>query len=555
MGKFHVANSGALDLDLPLAALADGEMVSQGPLEPLFQVRILVRQPTTSRYSQADASYRHHQSQPLETTGTVTFNGETNVPDIEPVPGDVSVPPKTAVIVLAAGHGTRLKSAYPKHLHKVGGIPIVQRVIRAGMGATPYKIVVLVSSGLSDLDTRLGMSGEFETLLQEPAQGTGDAVRVGLTAVEEDTEWLVSLLGDSCLLTPETVGLLLERAISEGNLITVLTAKLTDAQAYGRIARDDFGRVVEIVEKKSDDLAKRVGTTEINSGIMVLNAKWARTAIPQIEPNPNSGEYQLTDLIGIAVGQHREGQAWPVQTFIGDEFVGVGVNDRLQLMEAEQIVRRKVLERLMQDGVTIVSAETVFIEEDVEIGRDTVIHPFTTISGTCRIGENCTIGPATHLRNVVVGNNVEIFSSTVRESTIESNSNVGPYAHLRGGTHIHEKVHIGSNTELKNANVGSGSKIGHFGYLGDATLGENVNIGAGTVTANFDGKTKHLTAVGSDAFVGSDSVLVAPVEIGEGARTGAGSVVTRDVAPGSLVVGVPAKPREINKESPPERQG
>jgi bifunctional UDP-N-acetylglucosamine pyrophosphorylase/glucosamine-1-phosphate N-acetyltransferase len=480
---------------------------------------------------------------PLEYPGHVTTTGTTQSEATEPDTHPAEPGRKTAVLVLAAGHGTRLKSALPKHLHKVGGIPIVQRVIQAGMGASPYKIAVIVSPGMADLDQRLGMPGAFETVIQHPARGTGDAVRCGLDAIDDDTEWIVSLLGDSCLLTAETVQTLLERAISEGNRVTVLTAILPDAQAYGRIDRDEFDRVIQIVEKKSDDPAKRVGETEINSGIMVLDARWAREALTQIELNPNSNEYQLTDLIGIAVRQHRQGQAWPVQTFVGDEFVGVGVNDRVQLMEADDIVRRKVRERLMAEGVTIIGPDTVFIDEDVEIGRDTVIHPFSTITGTCRIGENCTIGPAAHLRNVTIGNNVEIFSSTVRESTVLDNSNVGPYSHLRGGTVIREKVHIGSNTEIKASDIGSGSNVGHFGYLGDATLGEKVNIGAGTITANFNGKDKNPTTIGSGSFIGSDTVLVAPVNLGEQSRTGAGSVVTRDVEAGSLVVGVPAKPR------------
>ena len=504
-----------------------------------------------SRFESWSASQTHCVHAPLETPPIVTTNGTPQTADAAASGKAAAAGRKTAVLVLAAGHGTRLKSSHPKHLHKVAGIPIVQRVIRAGLGAAPERTVVLVSPGMVDLDQRLGMVGEFETLVQEPARGTGDAVRRGLEAVDDDTDWVISLLGDSCLLTAETVKTLLDRAISEGNLITVLTAVLPDAQAYGRIDRDEYGRVLRIIEKKSDDPAKRVGETEINSGIMVLNARWAREALPRVELNPNSNEYQLTDLIGIAVAGHRTGQPWPVQTFVGDEFVGVGVNDRQQLKEADDIVRRKVRERLMAEGVTIIGAETVFIDEDVEIGRDTVIHPFTTITGSCRIGEQCTIGPAAHLRNVTIGNGVEVFSSTVRESTIGDDADVGPYAHLRGGTVIRSGVHIGSNTEIKGSDIGAGSRVGHFGYLGDATIGEDVNIGAGTVTANFNGKDKNPTTIGDGAFVGSDSVLVAPVALGDGARTGAGSVVTHDVPAGALVVGVPARLREPKQ---PERE-
>lgn len=477
----------------------------------------------------------------------MTINAEAIPADADPHPNRPATSlrptePKTAVVVLAAGHGTRLNSALPKHLHRVAGVPIVERVIRAGMGAHPYKIVCLVSPGMADLDHRLDMVGEFEPVIQHPAKGTGDAVRLGLEAIDDDTDWVVSLLGDSCLLTAEMVRTLLERAISEGNRITILTARLPDARAYGRIARDEFGRVKEIVEKKSDDPAMRVGETEINSGIMVLDARWARTALLSILPNPESNEYQLTDLIEIAVREHREGNAWPVQTFVGDKNVGVAVNDRIQLMEADEIVRQQVRDRLMSDGVTIIGPQTVFIDEDVQIGRDSVINPFTTITGQTRIGENSTIGPNAHLSNVSAGNNVTIVSSTIRDSEIGSNVDIGPYSQLRGGTHIHDDVHIGNFAELKNSEIGSGSKIGHVTYLGDATLEADVNIGAGTITANFDGEQKHPTMIRRGAFIGSDSVLIAPVEVGENGKTGAGSVVTRDVAAGSTVAGVPARP-------------
>jgi bifunctional UDP-N-acetylglucosamine pyrophosphorylase/glucosamine-1-phosphate N-acetyltransferase len=473
----------------------------------------------------------------------VTINSEATSADADPPSGPrLAGEPKTAVLVLAAGHGTRLNSAIPKHLHPVAGIPIVKRVIRAGKGANPLRTICLVSPSMADLDHRLDMAGQFETVIQEPALGTGDAVRIGLEAIDDDIDWVVCLLGDSCLLTSEMVRLLLNRAISEASRVTVLTAKLPDARAYGRIARDEYGRVTAIIEKKSDDPAKRTGITEINSGIMALNARWARQALPKILPNPDSKEIQLTDLIELAVDEHREGNAWPVQTFIGDKNAVVGVNDRVQLMEADQIVRKQVRDRLLNNGVSIVGPDTVFIDEDVEIGRDTVIHPFTTITGRTRLGDNCVVGPNAHLSNVISGDHVTIVSSTIRDSELGSNVDIGPYSHLRSGTHIHDSVHIGNFAEIKNSTVGSDTRIGHVGYLGDATIEHNVNIGAGTITANFDGVEKHRTVIRQNAFVGSDSVLVAPVEIGHNGRTGAGAVVTHDVAPDSTVVGVPARP-------------
>jgi bifunctional UDP-N-acetylglucosamine pyrophosphorylase/glucosamine-1-phosphate N-acetyltransferase len=396
---------------------------------------------------------------------------------------------------------------------------------------------------MADLDQRLGMTGQFQTLVQEPPRGTGDAVRLGLTGVPDDTDWVVALLGDSCLLSQEIVRDLVARAVKNQNRITVLSAWLDDAQSYGRIDRDEEGRFTRIVEKRSDTPEQRRGRTEINSGIMVLDARWVRQAISRIEVNPQIGEYQLTDLIEIAVAEHQDGEPWPAATAPGDPAVVLGVNDRAQQMQADDAVRKTVIRKLLESGVSIIGEDTVFIDEQVEIGRDTVIHPFTTITGKTRIGSDCVIGPAAHLRNVVVGNNVEIHSSTVRESAIASHSDIGPYAHIRGGSQIHEHVHIGSNAELKNVIAGSGTKIGHFGYLGDAVLGQDVNIGAGTVTANFDGETKHQTVIEDGAFVGSDTVLVAPVSIGEGAKTGAGAVVTRDVPAGTLVLGVPARPR------------
>jgi bifunctional UDP-N-acetylglucosamine pyrophosphorylase/glucosamine-1-phosphate N-acetyltransferase len=460
--------------------------------------------------------------------------------------------PNVAAIVLAAGHGTRLHSAIPKHLHEVAGVPIVKRVIQAGMGAQPSRLVCLVSPVMHDIDQRLGMPGAFEIVIQDPARGTGDAVRIGLDAIADDIDWVICLLGDSCLLTGATVKHLLQRAISEGSKVAVLTAKLDDPKAYGRIERDEFNRVIRIVEKKSDDVAKRIAGAEINSGIMVLDARWARQTLPKIAENPDSGEIELTQLVQIAVREHRPGNAWPVQTHIGDENVVIGVNDRHQLVEADDIVRRQVRKRLLDAGVTIIGADTVFIDEDVEIGQDTVIYPHSTIFGKVRLGEGCVIGPAAHLRNVTGGDRVTIVSSTVADTTLGSDIDIGPYAHLRGNTQVHDHVHIGNYAEMNRSDIGAHSKIGHFSYLGDTTVGEAVNIGAGVITANFDGTSKHPTHIGDGAFIGCDSVLVAPVDIGEQARTGAGSVVTHDVPASETVVGVPARLHVPASQAPGE---
>jgi len=456
--------------------------------------------------------------------------------------------PRVGVAVLAAGHGTRMKSAIPKHLHEVGGVPIVERVIRAGLAVNPTQLVAVVSPRVADLPTILGMEGRFTVAVQEVPQGTADAVRHALR-VMGPCDWLISLLGDSPLLNGKTVQLLLDGATSTGCPVTVLTCMLPDAQSYGRLDRDSLGRPLRIVEKKNDDPAKRVGPTEINSGIMVLKAEWAREALERVERDAETKEFLLTDLIELAVSEHQPGQAWPVSTVVGDPGVALGVNDRIQLAEADAEVRRQVRTRLQKDGVTIIGPETVFIDETVEVGQDTVIMPFSVLTGDTKIGENCRIGPHAVLDNVTVADGVTIVSSTLADSEVGRDSDVGPYARLRGGTKVGSGVHIGNFAEMKNSVIGDGAKIGHVSYLGDATLGARVNIGAGTITANYDGINKQPTHIGDDAFVGSDTVIVAPRTIGTGARTGAGSVVTRDVAEGALVYGVPARVRESDEAS------
>ena len=447
---------------------------------------------------------------------------------------------RIAVAILAAGHGTRMKSATPKHLHMVAGVPIVERVIRAGLAIEPDQIVAVVSPELADLPSQLGMDGRFETVVQDNPDGTAGAVRCALVHLEPAT-WLVSLLGDSPLLTGDMVRELIDGAQKSRSRVTILTCELPDAESYGRIVRDEHGNACRIVELKNDTPDQRSSPCEINSGIMVLDAEWAKEALSKVRLSAQAGEYLLTDILDVAIAEMDDGDPWPISTVTADPDVALGINDRVQQGQAEAVIRRRVRERLQRQGVTIIGAETVFIDETVEIGRDSVIQPFSVLTGATRIGTGCQIGPHAVLQNATIADGAAVCSSTVSDSTIGEGSDVGPYAHIRGQTEVGPDVHVGTSAEIKNSRIGKGSRIGHFSYLGDATVGEHVNIGAGAITANYDGTHKHPTMIGDNVFIGSDSVLIAPVTVGEGAKTGAGAVVNRDVPANTTVVGMPAR--------------
>jgi bifunctional UDP-N-acetylglucosamine pyrophosphorylase/glucosamine-1-phosphate N-acetyltransferase len=448
---------------------------------------------------------------------------------------------RVALIVLAAGAGKRMKSALPKPLHPVGGIPMIERVLRAGSELLPVSKTIVVSPALVDLPSRLNRVNDVKIAVQEQPLGTGHAVLRGLAAVG-DVDWVVVLFADTPLLTGATLVKLVARARHTQAFVTMLTCKVDDAAGYGRIDRDTSDRPLRIVERAADDPSKRQGRVEINSGMMVLRMPWALTALHELTPNPMSQEIYLTDLVEraiSAVGEHND--PWPVVTVAAEIIEAQGVNDRVELSRADEIVRARIRHRHMLNGVTILAPESVLIDDDVVIGQDTTIFPATMLQGTTIVGVGCTLGPQTTLMNASLGNRVAVRSSTIAHSSVGDDSDVGPYAHLRGGTLIGDHVHVGNFAEMKNAVIDADVKVGHVSYLGDVHVGSRTNIGAGTITCNFDGNAKHHTEIGADVFIGSDTMLVAPLTIESGASTGAGAVVTRDVAAGTTVVGVPAR--------------
>lgn len=445
------------------------------------------------------------------------------------------------LVVLAAGQGTRMRSALPKPLHLVAGLPMVEHVLRAGAGAQPARTVLVVGATGRDLAERLGMADRVRTVVQDPPRGTGDAVRCALPALS-DVDWIGVLFADHPLLTAETVARLTDGARATGARVTLLTCVVAEAGAYGRIERDELNRPTRIVERKEDDPARRIGPTEINSGMMALNAAWARSALPRLVPSSGAQEYYLTDVVELAVADGlAAGERWPVATVAAEPDVALGINDRAQLAAADAAVRDRIRRRLMAAGVSFVGPETIFVDEDVLVGEDTVILPHSILRRGTTVGARCTIGPASVLDEAHLGDDVVVTASFITDSSVADGSDVGPYSHLRGGTEVGPGVHVGNFAELKKARLGKGVKVGHVSYLGDANVGAGTNIGAGTITANYDGVDKHQTEIGNDVFIGSDTMLIAPIRVEDGARTGAGSVVTRDVPAGATVVGVPAR--------------
>lgn len=430
------------------------------------------------------------------------------------------------VIILAAGEGKRMRSRQPKVLHRLCGRPLIAYPLR--IARTLADRIVLVVPPQADEVVRVAGT-DVRAVVQRERLGTGHAVR---QAREEcGTGPILVLPGDMPLLTVETIERLVTHHTATGAAVTILTANVDNPTGYGRVLRQR-GRVARVVEERdaTDDQRK---VTEINTAVYCFDARRLWTALDEVRPDNDQGEYYLTDVIGIL---SRTGAR--VETVIvADALQAQGVNDRRQLAAVAAIERKRILDALMEAGVTIVDPASTYIEETVTIGPDTVVFPQTVIEGATTIGSDCVIGAGSHVSGSQLADRVTLKAYTVVEdAVVEEDATLGPFCHLRPGCHIGAAAEIGNFAELKKARFGRKTKMHHFSYVGDATVGERVNIGAGTVTCNYDGIAKHRTTVGDGAFVGTNSSLVAPLTVGEGAYVAAGSVITKDVPPGALAV-------------------
>lgn len=439
-----------------------------------------------------------------------------------------------AAVILAAGQGTRMKSKLAKVLHPVAGKPMIEYAVETAKFAGVEKTVVVVGHQGDQVRAVLGDQVIFA---DQPAQlGTGDAVRCARTSLEKHAGHVLVMYGDMPLFKPETIRALVDKHLANGATLTMLTVIAKETMNFGRIVRDADGKAVRIVEEV-EATPQEFAIEEINPGVYCFRAEWLWENLQALKPSPKKGEYYLTDLLELAVGQ---GAAVETET-IRDAAQCIGINTRAQLALAEKIMRDRIRERVMTDGVTLIDPFTTFIDADVEIGQDTVILPNTHLQGKTRIGSACKIGPNAIILDSVVGDACTIGPSVIESATLEDHVDMGPFCHLRPGAYLSRHVHLGNYAEVKKSRLGEGVHMGHFSYLGDADVGAHTNIGAGTITCNYDGKHKHKTMIGENVFIGSDSMLVAPLTIGDNARTGAGSVVTKDVPSHALAVGVPAR--------------
>jgi bifunctional UDP-N-acetylglucosamine pyrophosphorylase/glucosamine-1-phosphate N-acetyltransferase len=444
-------------------------------------------------------------------------------------------------VVLAAGLGTRMKSAVPKVLHPLCGRPMLAYVLDAWAstvdGSTGARPIIVFSPTVAAMIDVFADRAVFA--LQDEPRGTGDAVNAALAVVPGDATEILILSGDVPLVTGADLDAVLQARRDDDAAIALASVFAADPAQLGRVVRGEFGTVERIVEAK-DATPEDLAGNETNAGIYAFDADWLRRRIGALTPSASTGELYLTDLVRLAREDGR------IVSAVGFEDDGRfdGINDRSQLAAAEWSMRVRLNEAHMRNGVTMRDPSTVYLDWTVDLGADVILEPNVILRGATTVGDGSVIGAGSQLIDATVGLRVRVWASIVESSIVEDDASIGPYSHLRPGTVVGRGAVVGNFAELKNTHLGAGSKQHHVSYLGDAEIGEMVNIGAGAITANFDGMHKHRTTIGDGAFIGVDTMLVAPIEVGEGARTGAGAVVTRDVPAGKLAVGVPARIRE-----------
>ena len=441
---------------------------------------------------------------------------------------------KVTSVVLAAGLGTRMRSRLPKVLHPVCGQPMIEYALRAAWESSTEIPVVVLGHGAEAVQEFLGEAARW--VIQDPLLGTGHAVMQAESLLRGKTDLVLVTYGDMPLLRPETLAHLVGMQKKNKGPVTMTTVHAADPRGFGRVVRDPDGNIQAIVEEAAAT-PEQLAIKELNVGAFCFRSEWLWDALRRI-PVSKKGEYYLTDTVELSIQDGLK-----VQALACDDLAEtIGINTRIHLAEAETAMRRRINAAHMLAGVTIVDPANTHIEADVSIGQDSVIWPNTHLRGGTVIGKNCVVGPDTMIVDSQVGNSCRILKSVLEGALLEDGIDMGPFARLRKGAHLCRGVHMGNFGEVKDSTLGPGTKMGHFSYIGNATIGQNVNIGAGTITCNYDGEKKHPTEIGRDVFIGSDTMLVAPVKIGARSRTGAGAVVTKDVPPDTLVVGVPARP-------------
>jgi bifunctional UDP-N-acetylglucosamine pyrophosphorylase/glucosamine-1-phosphate N-acetyltransferase len=437
-------------------------------------------------------------------------------------------------IVIAAGEGTRMRSRIPKPLHRICGKEMIRYPVDLLREAGAERVVVVVSrENREAVHSALGDSVEYA--IQEQRDGTGGAIAACRDLLAGSADRVLVIGGDTPLATGESMERLIASHSAEDAQMTVLTASVAGKTDLGRVIVEEEDRIIRIVESAGHHRGAESTEVLVNAGVYCFDASWLWETVHRIEASP-SGELYITQLAAIGAseeaGVYSSGASEPAEA--------LGVNDRIQLSDVEEVMRRRIRRKWMLAGVTMSDPGSVYIDADATIGMDTVILPNTMILGKTSVGENCEIGPNSVIGDSAVGNGCRVTSSALEEATMEDHTDIGPFSHLRPGAYLESGVHIGNYVEVKESRFKVGAVMGHFGYAGDATFGERVNVGAGMITCNYDGKDKHRTVVEDDAFIGCDTMLVAPVTVGKGSITGAGAVVTKDVPPARLAVGVPA---------------